>query len=45
MTVIVGEKEVMEETVSVRHNGEDKGSMTVNEFIAKFNEAVKAEFQ
>lgn len=45
LTVIVGEKEVMEETVSVRHNGEDKGSMTVNEFIAKFNEAVKAEFQ
>ena len=45
LTVIVGEKEVTEETVSVRHNGEDKGSMTVNEFIAKFNEAVKAEFQ
>ena len=42
LTVIVGEKEVTEETVSVRHNGEDKGSMTVNEFIAKFNEAVKA---
>ena len=45
LTVIVGEKEVTEETVSVRHNGEDKGSMTVNEFIDKFNEAVKAEFQ
>lgn len=45
LTVIVGEKEVTEEIVSVRHNGEDKGSMTVNEFIAKFNEAVKAEFQ
>lgn len=45
LTVIVGEKEVTEETVSVRHDGEDKGSMKVNEFISWFNEAVKAELQ
>ena len=39
MLVIVGEKEVAENKVSVRYEGADKGSMTVEEFIARFNEA------
>ena len=37
--VIVGEKEMAENTVSVRHEGVDKGSMSVEEFVAKFNAA------
>ncbi len=41
--VIVGEKEVNENTVSLRLEGEDKGSMGLNEFITWFKELVKAE--
>lgn len=37
--VIVGEKEMAENTVSVRHEGVDKGYMSVEEFVAKFNAA------
>lgn len=37
--VIVGDKEMAENTVSVRHEGVDKGSMSVEEFVAKFNAA------
>ena len=41
--IIVGEKEMTENTVSVRHDGVDKGSMTIEEFIRRFNDAVKSE--
>ena len=41
--VIVGEKEVAENLVSVRREGVDKGSMPLDEFVAKFKDAVKAE--
>lgn len=41
--VIVGEKEVAGNTVSVRINAEDKGAMTVNELIDKIKADVKAE--
>ena len=37
--VIVGEKEAAENMVSVRHEGADKGSMHVEDFIAKFKAA------
>lgn len=37
--VIVGEKEAAENMVSVRHEGADKGSMRVEDFIAKFKAA------
>lgn len=37
--VIVGEKETVEGTVSVRHEGVDKGSMPVEDFIARFTRA------
>ena len=41
--VIVGEKEVAENTVSVRRDGVDQGSMTVDGFIKYIQDAVKAE--
>ena len=41
--IIVGEKEMTENTVSVRHDGVDKGSMTIEEFIRRCNDAVKSE--
>jgi threonyl-tRNA synthetase len=41
--VIVGEKEVTGNTVSVRIDGEDKGAMTVDELIDKIKADVKAE--
>lgn len=41
--VIVGEKEVADGTVSVRLRGQDAGSKTIEEFIAWFKDAVKAE--
>ena len=41
--VIVGEKEVAENLVSVRREGVDKGSMPLDGFVAKFKDAVKAE--
>ena len=37
--MIVGEKEAAENMVSVRHEGADKGSMHVEDFIAKFKAA------
>ena len=37
--VIVGEKEMTDNTLSVRHEGVDKGSMSVEEFIGKFTAA------
>ena len=42
---IVGEKEVNENTVSLRLEGEDKGSMGLEEFITWFKELVKAEVE
>ena len=41
--VIVGEKEAAEGTVSVRMNGTDQGSKTVDEFIAFFRSIVAEE--
>ncbi|MBR1576754.1 MAG: threonine--tRNA ligase, partial [Bacteroidales bacterium] len=41
--VIVGEKEVAEGTVSVRRNGADQGSMTIEGFIEYFKAAVAEE--
>lgn len=41
--IIVGEKEAADGTVSVRLRGQDAGSKTVDEFIAWFKDAVKAE--
>jgi threonyl-tRNA synthetase len=41
--VIVGEKEVAEGTVSVRRNGADAGSMSVDGFIEYFKAAVAEE--
>lgn len=43
LLLIVGEKEVAQGAVSVRHEGEDKGTMKIEEFVNWFNEAVKAE--
>lgn len=43
LLLIVGEKEVAQGAVSVRHEGEDKGIMKIEEFVNWFNEAVKAE--
>lgn len=43
LLLIVGEKEVSQGAVSVRHEGEDKGTMKIEEFVNWFNEAVKAE--
>ena len=40
--VIVGEKEAAENLVSVRHEGTDKGTMTVEDFIARVKNAVKS---
>ena len=37
--VIVGEKEMTDNTLSVRHEGVDKGSMSVEDFIGKFTAA------
>lgn len=37
--VIVGEKEMADNTLSVRHEGVDKGSMSVEDFIGKFTAA------
>ena len=37
--VIVGEKEMAENTVSVRHEGADKGTMAVDSFIERFKAA------
>lgn len=46
--LIIGEKEEQEQTVSVRmHGGKDLGSMTLSEFVARFQEdlqSVKKEF-
>ena len=39
--VIVGDKEMAENTVSVRHEGVDKGSTSVEEFVVKFNAAAE----
>lgn len=41
--VIVGEKETQANTVSVRLNGEDKGTMSANELIDKIKADIKAE--
>ena len=41
--VIVGEKELAENAVSVRHEGTDKGSMPIEDFIAKFKAAASGE--
>ena len=41
--VIVGEKEVADNTVSVRREGVDQGSMTVDGFIKYIQDAVKEE--
>ena len=40
--VIVGEKEAAENLVSVRHEGTDKGTMTVEDFIARVKNAVNS---
>ena len=41
--MIVGEKEVADNTVSVRREGVDQGSMTVEGFIKYIQDAVKEE--
>lgn len=41
--IIVGEKESSEETVSIRFNGVDSGSMKIDEFISWFRNIVKEE--
>lgn len=38
--VIVGEKEMTEGTVSVRYEGADQGSMTIEDFVTRFTAAV-----
>ena len=43
--VIVGEKEMNEGTVSVRMEGEDKGSMKLEEFGAWLHDTMKKELQ
>lgn len=43
--VIVGEKEVEQETVSVRHDGADKGSMTQSDFVKYIQAAVAEELK
>ena len=43
LIVIVGEKEASEGTVSVRREGVDQGSMTVEQFIQYINAAVAEE--
>ena len=41
--VIVGEKEAAEGTVSVRREGADKGSMSVEDFVKYINTAIAEE--
>ena len=43
LIAIVGEKEMADGTVSIRRDGVDKGSMTVDAFIARFKEIVSEE--
>lgn len=44
--LIVGEKEVNEEKVSVRKHGEgDKGSATVNEFVSQINDIINTQIK
>ncbi len=41
--VIVGEKEMTENLVSIRKAGEDMGSMSINDFVAWFQDIIKKE--
>ena len=43
LIAIVGEKEMADGTVSIRRDGVDKGSMTVDAFIARFKEIISEE--
>ena len=43
LIAIVGEKEMADGTVSIRRDGVDKGSMTVDAFIARFKEITSEE--
>ena len=43
LIAIVGEKEMADGTVSIRREGVDKGSMTVDAFIARFKEIISEE--
>ena len=43
LIAIVGEKEMADGTVSIRRDGVDKGSMTIDAFIARFKEIVSEE--
>ncbi len=43
LIAIVGEKEMADGTVSIRRDGVDKGSLTVDAFIARFKEIISEE--
>ena len=43
LIAIVGEKEMADGTVSIRRDGVDKGSMTIDAFIARFKEIISEE--
>ena len=45
MLAIVGEKEVGENTVSVRHEGADKGSMSVEQFVEYIKSVISDELK